>query len=158
MQTLTILNSKEVRAMKEIIIDQFGYFLKEDYAYLRNEKDKIFLINKDIAKIDWKKLIVDKVGLYFGEDLGHEFRLSKECAQLIGLEAKQQKVKLKNVAELTKDELKVYFQGRDLAKDLGNESKLVLLEYNGEIIGCAKYKPGTILNFLPKVHRGEVIL
>lgn len=158
MQTLTILNSKEIRQLKQQIEIEFGYAPQEDLAYLRNEKEKIFIINRDLAKIDWKKLIVDKVGLYFGEDLGEEFRLSKEGAQLLGAEARKNKVKLKNVIELSHDELKHYFTGLDLPKECGKQSRLVLLQYKEDIIGCARYKEGKILNFMPKIHRGEVIL
>jgi len=158
MQTLTILNSKEIKALKQQLENQFGYSFKEDYAYLRNEKDRIFIISKDLAKIDWKKLIVDKVGLYLGEDLAPEFRLSKEGAQLLYLEAKKNKVTLKKVVDLTKEEVKTYFTGIDLPKECGKENRLVILRYREDILGCAKYKEGRILNFLPKIHRGEVIL
>ncbi|MFA6461317.1 MAG: hypothetical protein WCV90_03550 [Candidatus Woesearchaeota archaeon] len=159
MQTLTILNSKEVRALKEQLTRQFGYFPPEDYAYLRNEKEKIFLINKDVAKVDWDKLIVDKMGLYFGEDLGHEFRLSKEGAQLLWMEAKKNKVELKNTLELSKEEVKTYFSGVDLFKEEGEkDNKLVILYYQKEVLGCARYREGKVFNFLPKIHRGEVIL
>lgn len=158
MQKLTILNTKEIKRLKEILSHEFGYFPRGDYVYLRNEKKRIFIISKDIAKIDLKKLIVDKVGLYFGENLGAEFRLSKEGAQLLGLEARKNQVELKNVVKLNKEEVKEYFSGMNLVKELGSESKLVLLKYQQDILGCAKYKEGKILNFLPKIHRGEVIL
>jgi len=156
-QQIQILNSKEVRHIREIVFKEFGYFLEEDYAYLQNENRKIFLVNKDLSKIDTKKLIIDKLGLYFGEINDSEFRLSKEGAQLLGREAQKNKKELKNVVSLTTEELKEYFLGKDLEKDLG-ANKIVLIEYNGEILGCSKYKEGKILNYLPKMHRGEVIL
>lgn len=155
---MTILNSKEVKHIREKVIRQFGYFLQEDYAYLENENRKIFLINKDLARVDLKKLIVDKFGLYFAELNDSEVRLSKEGAQLLGMKAREDKVELKNVVELSAEELKEYFQGVDLDKDCGGENKLVLLQYDGKVIGCAKYKEGRILNYLPKIHRGEVII
>lgn len=158
MQTLTILNSKDIKRIKEIITTQFGHFLTTDYAYLRTDKDKIYLINKDVARIDWDKLIVDKAGMYFGEDKGNEIRLSKEGAQLLALDAHKNKVELKNVVELDGEETKRYFLGEDLLTDLGAESRLVLLKYNHDFFGCAKYKEGKILNFMPKIHRGDVVL
>lgn len=157
MQSLTILNTREVKKIKELLISQFGYALQEDYAYLKNDKDKIFLVNKDAAKLDWKKLIIDKMGLYFAEDKETEIRLSKEGAQLLASEAKKKK-KIVNMVELTKEEAKAYFQGQDLQKDVGAHSKMILLQYEDNILGCAKYKEGNILNFLPKTYRGEVIL
>ena len=54
--------------------------------------------------------------------------------------------------------MKDYFSGIDLNKELGEENRFVLLKYKEDVFGCAKYKENTIINFLPKIHRGEVIL
>ncbi len=158
MQQLTILNTREVKRIKEVLISQFGYALQEEYAYLKSEKNKIYLITKDAAKLDWKKLIIDKMGLYFAEDKEMEIRLSKEGAQLLASEAKKNKKKLLNLVELSMEETKIYFQGQDLEKDLGDGSRNIIIQYKNNILGCAKYKEGKILNFLPKAYRGEVIL
>tara|TARA_Y100000310_G_scaffold34190_1_gene32338 strand:+ start:1130 stop:1591 length:462 start_codon:yes stop_codon:yes gene_type:complete len=153
MQQLKILNSREVKRIKEIVVKDFGGFLNEDYAYLQNEKGKVYVINKDIAKIKLENLKIDKMGLYFAEVKNNQVRLSKEGAQLLNLQNK----KLQNIVSLNNNEVKDYFSGKDLDKELG-ENKLVLLEYEGNILGCAKYKDQKILNFLPKNHRGTVIL
>ena len=158
MQRLSILNGKEIKKLKESLLQQFGHAPEEDYAYLRSEKDKIYLINKAIAKIDLRKLIVDKVGLYFAEAKNGSVRLSKEGSYLLAREARKKKRKLKNVVILNKEEVQRYFQGNDLERDVGEESKLVLLQYQNDILGCARYKEKKILNFLPKIHRGEVIV
>ncbi len=158
MQQLTILNTREVKRIKELLIAQFGYALQHDYAYLRNEKNKIYLINKDAAKLDWKKLIIDKIGLYFAEDQETEIRLSKEGAQLLMQEARKNKKTMPKAVELNIEETKMYFQGQDLEKDVGAGNKSIIIQYNGAILGCAKYKEGKILNFLPKTYRGEVIV
>lgn len=144
--------------MKEKISGQFGYFPEENYAYLQTEKGKLFLITRDIAKIELQNLKIDRVGLYFAEVKENEIRLSKEGAQLLAEEARKNKKQLQNVVALTKDEVTFYFTGRDLEKDLGEQNRFVLLEYDNDIFGCAKYKEGKILNFLPKIHRGEVII
>ena len=153
MQQLKILNSREVKRIKEIVVKDFGGFLQEDYAYLQNEKGKVFVINKDIARIKLENLKIDKMGLYFAEVKNNQVRLSKEGAQLLTLQNK----KLQNIVSLNNNEVKDYFSGKDLDKELG-ENKLVLLEYEENILGCAKYKDQKILNFLPKNHRGTVIL
>ena len=123
-----------------------------------NEDGRLFIINKDIAKIDLKKLRIDRIGLYAAEVKNNQPRLSKEGAQLLVQEAEQQHKTVKNILELTAEEVKDYFQGSNLSKDLGNESKLVLLKYEDNILGCARYKEGKIINFLPKMNRGEVII
>ncbi len=154
----TILNSRDIKRLRELVENQFGYFLKEDYAYLKGDNDKINIVTKDLAKLNLKNLIIDKIGLYFGEDCTTEIRLSKEGAQLLGQEAIENHKPLKNVIEFTQEELKQYFQGLDIEKDCGDEKRLVLLKYKNDIFGCAKYKEGKILNFMPKTHRGEVII
>ena len=158
MQKLTILNSHEVKEIKETLIKEFGFFPSSDFVYLRNETNRIFIINRDLARIDLQKLIVDRVGLYLAEISKERVRLSKEGAQWLAQEAKKEKKKLKNLINLSLEETKRYFKGEDLDKDSGQESRLVLLAYNNKVFGCAQYKQGKILNFLPKEYRGKVIL
>ncbi len=155
MQQLKILNTREVKKIKEVVLRDYGCFPEEDYAYLQSENDKIFLVNKDVARIDLKKLKIDRMGLYFAEIKDGNIRLSKEGAQLL---AREGAGKLKNAVELSEEEMKKYFHGEDLNKDLGAESRFVLLKYAEDVFGCAKYKNGIIINFLPKIHRGEIIL
>ena len=155
---LIILNSREIKEIRNIVIKQFGYFLEKNYVFLRNDKNKIFVVNKDLSKINLDNLIIERIGLYFAEFKPNQVRLSKEGAQLLYLEAKKNGQELNNVVDLSKEETKTYFLGVDLIKDLGTESRLIILKYNGQVLGCAKYKENKILNFLPKTHRGEVIL
>src|SRR3989338_9179823 len=121
MQTLTFLNTRDIKKIRQLFEDTYGSFFTGDYTYLQGKDGRLSLINKDIAQIDLKKLRVDKFGLYVGE-------------------------------------IKAYFHGVDLRKDLGAEARFVLIEYKGDIVGCSKYKEGVILNYLPKIHRGEVIV
>ncbi len=158
MQNLKILNTRDVKIIKEFSTENYGYFPEKDYAYLQSENGKIYLINKDVARIDLSKLHLDKVGLYFAEEHNGSFRLSKEGVQLLAKEAQESKKELKNIVVLNREEMKKYFQGEDLDKDLGEKSKFVLLKYEKDLFGCAKYKEKKILNFLPKIHRVEVIL
>lgn len=158
MQQLTILNTREVKRINDSLMQQFGYSLQENYAYLLTENDRVFIINKDFGKIDTTKLIIDRVGLYFAEFKNERARLSKEGTQLFVREAEKNKKTVKNRVELTMEEIKLYFQGTDIPKDLGSENKLVILWYDKDVLGCAQYKEGKILNFLPKIHRGEVIV
>jgi NOL1/NOP2/fmu family ribosome biogenesis protein len=158
MQKVNILNSREIKKLKERVERDFGYYLEEDYAFLKNEGDKVFVVSKDIARLDLNHLIIDKMGLYFAELKEDHVRLSKEGAQLLALEAAKQGKMLRNTVLLDETEVKDYFQGKDVAKDCGRENRSVLLYYKEHVLGCAKYKEGKILNFLPKIHRGEVIL
>ncbi len=155
---LKILNSREIKRIREKIVEQFGFFLTGDYAFLQNEKNRVFVVNKDIEKIDKEKLRIDRAGLYFAEIMKNEVRLSKSGVQLLANEAAKNGKKLKEIVELDKNELKSYFKGEDLSKDLGEDSRFILLKYDKEIFSCAKYKEKTIINFLPKVHRSNSVI
>lgn len=155
---LNFLNTREVKQIRQEAEDTFGYFPEKKYVYAKNEKDKLFLVNRELTQLNLKNLKIDKVGLYFAEFKNKQFRLSKEGAQLLFLEAQQEKKELKNVVELSEEETYSYFQGEDLKKDLGLDNRLIILRYKNNVLGCAKYKEGKIINFLPKMHRVDVIL
>src|SRR3989344_4086431 len=114
MQKLTILNGKEIRSLQEKMRNQFGFAFKKEYAYLLNEKNIIFMVSPDIVKVKMEHLIIDRVGLYIGELWNDVFRLSKEGAEFLGLEAAKEKVELLNTVDLTKEEVEEYFAGKDL--------------------------------------------
>ncbi len=152
---LTILNTREIKKIRENIIQQFGSFLKNEYVYLKNDKYKIFIVNRDISQIELKNLRIDRAGLYFAEVKGDQIRLSKEGTQLL---FKENQGLLKNLIELNQDEVKRYFCGEDLEKNLSKDNRFIILIYEKNVLGCAKYKDGKIINFLPKQYRGETIL
>ena len=129
--------------------------MTKEYAYLRNEQNNLFLLSPSFQNVNMQNLLLDKTGFYFAEEYKGDLRLSMEGAQLLAREAKD---KIKNVVSLNSSELKTYFQGADIDKDLGEEPRFILLKYNQDIFCCAKYKEKKILNFLPKMHRGEVIV
>ncbi len=151
---MKFLNSREIKKIREKVIEEFGTWLKRDYAYVQNNKGRVFVVNKTVAEIDLDKMRVDRMGLYFAEVGDNQVRLSKEGAQLLVLEGD-----VKDLVDLDDAEASIYFKGEDVEKDLGSESKLIILRYKNGIVGCARYKEGKILNFLPKIHRsGSIIL
>ena len=154
-QTYKIQNSREIKKLRLLMEKQYGFFHSGDYAFLLSEKGRLFLVNKSISKVNLEHLKIDRMGLYFGELKENHFRLSKEGAQfIVKLGGKQ----VKPIIDFTSDEVKAYFQGEDLPQDLGESSKAIILRYKNEILGCAQYKEGKILNFLPKTYRGTVIV
>jgi len=158
MKKLLILNSREIKKLRELVMNSFGYFFKKDHVYLKNDKEKIFIVNKDITRINLDNLIIDRMGLYFAELKDSQCRLSKEGAQFLVREAKEDQEEVRNLVELEEAEIKTYFAGADLDKDLGENNHLIIITFKDNVLGCAQYKNGKILNFLPKIHRGEVII
>lgn len=153
MQKLKILNTREVKEIKEFLKEEFGFLGGLEHAFLLNDKGRLFIVNKDISRVELEKLRVDRYGLYFGEWKKGELRLSMEGGWMIGRKGK------KNLVELSAEEVKRYFLGEELEKELGLKGRYVLLKYKKDVLGCARYKEGRILNFLPKIHRtGELMV
>ncbi len=158
MQKYMFLNTRELKAFREQLVESFGHFPEKEYAYVQSEKGKIFLISKDLSRIAVEKLRVDRIGFYFAEIYNRQVRLSKEGAQLLFLDAQKKRKKLKNVVLLAAEEVQQYFAGRTLERDLPGETRFVVLQYGREVLGCALYKEKRIHNYLPKEYRREVIL
>ena len=51
MTDLKILNSKEVKEILQFIEKQWGAKLKLDYGFLKNNKERVFIITKDKASV-----------------------------------------------------------------------------------------------------------
>jgi len=146
MQKLEILNKKEVKAILFLLEKQFSFSDELDYAFLQSEKGKIFIIKKDVAGIDFKKLRINTIGLYFASVNDSEIRLTIEGSQLVGPYSK------KNILELNKEEAKQWMNGIDLEKE-ADLNGFVLIKHNDDFLGCGKIKEKKILNFVPKERR-----
>jgi NOL1/NOP2/fmu family ribosome biogenesis protein len=151
MKNLKILNTREVKEILNILKKQFGYSEKPDYCWLISPKQKVYIVNSDINKIDLNSVRIDSIGLYFGEYKDKKFRLSLEGSMLIGDKLK------KNVVELNVNERNQWLKGEDLIKDLGEEARFIVLKNKDDIIGCGRYKEGRVFNYMPKERRLRVI-
>lgn len=146
MQNLKILNKKQTKEILNLIKKQFNAEFKSDFAFLKNEKGKIYLINKDISKINLEKLRINSLGLYFAETRNNEIRLSIEGSQLIGPSAK------KNILELDEKQVKEWMQGNDL-EIKGNYKGFLLIKHNNDFLGCGKARDGKLFNYVGKARR-----
>ena len=57
MQKLNFLNTKEVKEIRKKILGQWGCDFKTDLAFILTNKNRIFLLSRDVEKIDFEKLI-----------------------------------------------------------------------------------------------------
>jgi len=146
MEKLIILNSREIKTILKLIKNQWKADFGKEYAFLMNSKNKIFLINRDISKIDLNKLRINNMGLYFGELKNDELRLSIEGSQLIGPLAK------KNILELDDNEAREYLKGADLDKKT-KEKGFLLIKNNDNFLGTGKATGEKIFNYTPKERR-----
>jgi NOL1/NOP2/fmu family ribosome biogenesis protein len=139
--------SRELKHFFRMIEEQYGRVPDsfENLAFIRG-KERIYVINRDIEKVDMTNLRVNSMGLYIAEIKNEQLRLSIEGSQLIGPGA------TKNVCELTKEQLRKWFTGQDISVD-GQYEGFVILKYENDYIGSGKFKEGLILNFVPKTRR-----
>ena len=152
MQNLAILNKKETKKILEIIKEQWNCDVKElsNFVLMKNNKDKYYVINKEVFEFPLDNLRISKLGMYFGELHNGEFRLSIEGSQLAGRTAK------KNVVELSDAEIGKWIRGEDVELSLDSGvSGFVLIKNNNDFYGCGKYKLAEkkLLNYYPKIRR-----
>lgn len=149
MKKLRILNTREIKPIRTAIKEQFGCDFFEDFVFLQNLKDRIFITNKDIAKIDLDRLRINSIGLYFGEFRQKKLRLSIEGSQIIGKLAK------KNILTLNEKEAKEWMSGNDILvkKRSLTPGSFVILQHKKDILGCGKYNGEKVMNYVPKERR-----
>ena len=146
MHQLKILNSKEIKEILKLIEDQWNAKLKLNHAFLKNNKNRIFIVNKDISKIDLSKMRINSIGMYFCEIDKLGIRLSIEGSQIVGPLAS------KNIAEISEEQAKQWLKGEDLEVE-GNYSGFVIIKHNDDFLGAGKYKEGKVLNYISKSRR-----
>ena len=146
MQKLKILNTREKKPLLARIKEQWGCDFKTDLVWMMSTKNRIYLMTKDLEKIDLKKLRIDSMGSYFATINESEIRLSIEGAQLIG------KIAKKNIVELSEEEKYEWMQGKDIDKKTDCEG-YVIIKSDNDFLGCGKVSEDKILNFVPKNRR-----
>ncbi len=129
-----ILNKiKEQFEIKEIILEE---------NMVQNKDGKIFLITKDLSKVNLEKLRINELGLYIGKD-DKELRLTIEGSQIFGKNAR------KNIHEISKEEVKIWMSGEDIPCDKIYNG-FVIVKHKDNFLGTGKYKDNEILNYVPK--------
>src|SRR3989338_6084341 len=143
----TFIPSRELKIFFKALEAQYGAVpaVFEECAFVRR-KERICMMARDVDKIPREGLRVNSLGLYVAEVKGDQLRLSIEGSQLIGPIAKR------NVHEIDKEQLKEWFQGKDIKIEKEYEG-FVILKHNNDFVGSGKFKEGFILNFVPKARR-----
>jgi len=145
-----VLNSKRIKEILQLLKQQWAYSEKFECGFLQKEND-IFLVTRDIDKIDLQEVNVNSLGVYFGELRNNQLRLSIEGSQIIGKKAS------KNVVELNDSGLKKWLKGEDMDLALidknGGSDGYVIVKHDNAFFGCGRIKEGQMLNFVPKSRR-----
>jgi NOL1/NOP2/fmu family ribosome biogenesis protein len=143
---LRFLNSKDLKKINLVFKDQWNVDLPKDKAFLISEKNRLYMVNREIEKIN--DLRFDSAGLYFGTFEKEIFRLSIEGSQIIGPLTK------KNVIELDDSLFKKWINGEDL--DYKSDVKgPVIIKNKNDYCGCGISTGNMILNYVPKERRSS---
>jgi NOL1/NOP2/fmu family ribosome biogenesis protein len=146
MENLKIQNTREVKKLHELLKSQFGFDGQLEYAFLINNQNRIYVVNKEVAQINMKSLRINSVGLYFGELRDNKLRLSIEGSQIIGPSAKN------NVLTLNEKQAKDWLKGFDLDIE-AKDQEFFILKHGDDFLGCGKSAKSRIFNFVPKNRR-----
>jgi NOL1/NOP2/fmu family ribosome biogenesis protein len=145
-RTFTVLNSKETKLLMQQLNKQFDTTEDLEYVFIKNNKEKVYLISREIEKISLDKIRIDSLGLYFGTIQPDGFRPSIEGSQIIG------KIARRNILEINNDQKHEWIKGNNLEVEKeGNE--IVLLKYNKDFMGAGKHRGHTIINSISKARR-----
>jgi len=150
MINLKILNKK---AIKEVLKKIKGQWDAEvdfgDKVFLEGKDNDIFIINRDISRIDLTKIRINSMGLYIGQQMVDGFRLSIEGSQIVGPKAK------KNILEVDEKRAREWLKGYEL--DVReNLSGYLIIKHCADFLGCGKVKDNKVLNYVPKNRRLRV--
>ncbi|MEM4260674.1 MAG: hypothetical protein QXG00_05550 [Candidatus Woesearchaeota archaeon] len=148
---IKFLNSKELKVITKILKEQFGYDNEMNYYFFRNTKNKIYIINKEIARLNINNLRIDTFGLYLGEVYNNELRLSIEGSQIIGPLSK------KNIVEIPDYQVGSWMKGEDIDYS-GKEIKgFVIVKNNKDFFGCGKIQDRKIRNYISKARKLKIV-
>jgi len=146
LENLRFLKSKEVKQIFKIIEDRWGFKDRLEHVFLMDKEGDVFIINRDMEKVDFESLRINNIGLYLCEYRNDDVRLGIEGSQIIGPKAD------KNILELSDEQVKEYMKGNELEIDKENSGFLILKNSNN-YFGCSKIKNRRLLNFFPKARR-----
>ena len=140
------MNGKQAKTVFRLLKEQWGAEFRRDAAFLQKEND-VFLISRDLDRIDLRQLNVNSLGLYFGELRRGTLRLSIEGSQIIGPKAK------KNVLEIDQSQSELWMKGEDLESNSYSGTGFAIVRHGSDFLGCGRIKEGRLINFVPKSRR-----
>ncbi|MFW6110855.1 MAG: methyltransferase RsmF C-terminal domain-like protein [Thermoproteota archaeon] len=142
-----ILGKKDKEKIFEELKDRFGFVGELPYGFLRIQ-DRIKVVSRDFRDIQLEGLVIEDLGLLFGEWVEGKLILSIEGSQMIGPNAS------KNVIELDFNQMKRWMTGGAInieSREL--EEGPVILKHKRDFLGCGKLSQGKIWSTIPPHRR-----
>lgn len=143
----SFLGKKEIKKILEQLEKQCGFTEELDFLFFQNNRNRIFLVNREFAQLDTTKLRVNSLGLYFCEIMNNgEVRLGIEGSQIVGPFASR------NVMDVSEEQARQWLYGQDV-EIVSDASGFVILRFGNYYLGCGRYKDGVISNHVAKNRR-----
>lgn len=144
---INFIRSNEKRKIVDNINEQFG-ISEINELLLETGKEKIRAFSGHLSKeeiLELSKLTnIEFIGLYILRQ-EHDLRLSFDATQLY-----QENI-TKNIIEINEDQFKLWIRGNDLPIKV--QKGTVIINYDGDFIGCGKSNGEVIFNHVPKERR-----
>src|SRR3989344_2554803 len=135
MESQKALSSKEAKEIKKILEENYGYKHKLDYQFFMNEKEKIFIINREISNVNLVDIKINSIGLYFGQWTKGLLRLSVEGSQIVGPESN-------NVLSIDGKQVSDWINGKDIDLEKDQEANIkypfIIIKSNNDYLGSGK--------------------
>ena len=144
MGRLDPLNSKQLKRLAGLLASQYGFDSDFDYTVFSTDEDKLYIATRDVEQFLDKRLRIERLGVYFGQELHGELRLSIEGSQMIGPAA------TKHVLELTPGQRDSWMLGKDLPLEGEHDQAFHIVKCGQDFLGSGKYKSGVLQNYVPK--------
>lgn len=144
---MEIINPKKSEETRKILKEIYGLSLDGEFLLSGENKIRYFEGSVDIKTLFYlmKNFSIETIGIYLGKLFNDEIRLSFDAANLF-----RDKI-TKNIIEISKEEMDLWFKGSNLQKDVKNG--FYVIKFGEDLIGCAKVSNKTIYNYVPKEKR-----
>jgi NOL1/NOP2/fmu family ribosome biogenesis protein len=144
MGSMKPLNRKEVKRLHEQLIAQFDYEGEFDVTLFVAAEDKYYIATRAVEEFLDSSLRIERIGVYFGQLLHGEFRLTLEGSQFVGPHARA------NILTLTPAQRDDWMLGKDIILDEVHPKEFHIVRCGEDFLGCGKFKNGVLLNYVPK--------
>ena len=145
---LRVMDRKARKQFLSLLEKQFGFKSKLQYAFFINDRQKVYVANKDVDEVLDANIRIDKIGMYVAEWKDQQVRLSIEGSQLIGPLSS-------GVVEVSSAEARGWMKGEDMEKEVSGKG-FVIVKSGDDYLGSGKIGDGKIFNYVSKNRRLNV--
>jgi len=143
---MKLLSKEEVNRIISLLKEYYGIkeipFDIEDFIFIKNKEDKIFILRKDFQRF-LKKLKLSNNGLYILRIEKNGIRLSIEGSQLFGNFSEKRVIEhsLKDFYYVSKEEKEIKVE---------HENGFYILKDGKDFGGSLEVRKGVVKDFIPK--------